>query len=192
MVAVEVPGTEADKEAEKKAKAAERQRKSRANKKAAASKKTSSPANGDQIKIMLLTMSTIMASRPGMEMWMLSPDEAEQIVTPLSSIMAKSNVGESLGEYADHIALAIACFTILVPKFIAWQASKPKKKEVQNPYVRANSNTNRTSTNESGKAPASSGPSRKQPTDALTNVGGFISEIIPPSVGVLVQNLTTI
>ncbi|MBV2241165.1 hypothetical protein KQR57_22450 [Bacillus inaquosorum] len=94
-------------------------------------KKTAGNVDSSQLKMLLLTTSTIVASRPGMEDFALSPEEAEQICTPLANIMAKSEgVAGVASEYADHIALLIACFTIFIPKFIMWKSKQPKKKEV--------------------------------------------------------------
>lgn len=87
--------------------------------------------DSSQIKTLLLTTSMIIAARPGMEDFALTPEEAEQICTPLANIMAKSEgVAGVASEYADHIALLIACFTIFIPKFIMWKSKQPKKKEV--------------------------------------------------------------
>ncbi|MEC1692612.1 hypothetical protein P9E05_14105 [Bacillus mojavensis] len=99
-------------------------------KKPAAKKK--GDVDSSQLKTLLLTTSMIIAARPGMEDFALSPEEAEQICTPLANIMAKSEgVAGVASEYADHIALLIACFTIFIPKFIMWKSKQPKKKEVQ-------------------------------------------------------------
>lgn len=184
MVTVDLPGTEEEKAEAKKKAAAERQRKSRAKKKAstASSKQTVSVASNMQMKVMLMTLSGILASRPGMEVWALSNEEAEQIVTPLAGIMAKSNIGESVGEYADHIALAIACFTIFIPKFLMWQATKPNKKEVQ--YAEQVRNTERSSNNQTGTLATSSGTSNRQHTDNLSNVNASVSALIPASIGI--------
>lgn len=182
---VDTPKSDEDKEAAKKAAAAERQRRSRANKKAAAtanSKKTVAIASNMQMRVMLMTLSGIMAARPGMEVWALTDEEADQIVTPLSGIMAKSNVGEAVGEYADHIALAIACFTIFIPKFLMWQQTKPKKEEVK--YAKTIPNTEGSRTDTARTIEASSGPTHRQHTDNLSNVGEAVSQLIPASVGI--------
>ena len=104
-------------------------------------KKTEAAATIDptHFVVLLQTISNVLASREGMEMFALSKQEAEQIATPLAAILAKHNaVGEFAGEYADHIALLTACGAIFVPKFLLWQLARkeriamiPKTKEGQ-------------------------------------------------------------
>ncbi|WP_145681815.1 hypothetical protein [Bacillus licheniformis] len=101
-------------------------------KKKAAAKK-SGEVDAGQLKMLLMTTTAIIASRPGMEDFMLSEQEADQICAPLSNIMARSEgVAGVAGEYADHIALVIACFTIFVPKFLMWKSKQPKKEVKKN------------------------------------------------------------
>ncbi|KAA0817062.1 hypothetical protein EI975_21235 [Bacillus licheniformis] len=100
-------------------------------------KKTAAKKSGEvdagQLKMLLMTTTAIIASRPGMEDFMLSEQEADQICAPLSNIMARSEgVAGVAGEYADHIALVIACFTIFVPKFLMWKSKQPKKEVKKN------------------------------------------------------------
>lgn len=125
LVNVEIPGADGKKEETKKG----RGRPAGTTKK----KKTAAPAKkGDptQVSMLLLTVSGIMASRPGMEPFMLSMEEANQIAVPLSNIMAKNEaVAGIAGEYADHIALLIASVTIFIPKYLIWKSMQPKKEK---------------------------------------------------------------
>lgn len=128
LLMVDVPGSDQEEQPKKKR---GRPPGTGTKKKSAAKKKTVGNVDSSQLKMLLLTTSAIVAARPGMEDFALSPEEAEQICTPLANIMAKSEgVAGVASEYADHIALLIACFTIFIPKFIMWKSKQPKKKEV--------------------------------------------------------------
>lgn len=183
---VEVPGQEkspedAKKEEQRKA-AAARKRKSRA---AANTKKKASASVGDatQLKVLVLTTSNIIAAREGMAMWAMSEQEVDQIITPLYSILSRNDgLGEVMGEYADHIALIVAAFTIFVPKFMMWKASRPKKEGTH--YARPNQSTKREQGKQTGEVAAGSGPSGGQSTNNGTTFGRELSQLIPPSAGI--------
>ncbi|WP_353826230.1 hypothetical protein [Bacillus cereus group sp. MG21] len=116
-------------------------------------------------------------------MWAMTEAEVDQIVTPLYSILSKNDgVGQVMGEYADHIALIVASFTIFVPKFMAWKVSRPKKEGTH--YARPNPNTNREQGKQAGETSTSSRPSGGQSTANNTNFSGQLPELIPPSVGI--------
>ncbi|HCN7007081.1 TPA: hypothetical protein N6134_005039, partial [Escherichia coli] len=94
-------------------------------------KKATPPVNPTHFIVLLQTLSGIVASREGMSMFALSQEEATQIATPLANILAKNeSVGEFTSEYADHIALLIACGTILIPKLLIYKATKPKETQL--------------------------------------------------------------
>jgi hypothetical protein len=84
-----------------------------------------------QIKLLLISMSSILASRPDMEQWMLSESEVNQIVKPLVNIIAKSESASSLAQHSDAIALVIASLTIIAPRIIITLTKKKTKKEVK-------------------------------------------------------------
>lgn len=92
--------------------------------------------NNEQLTTLLVTLSAVLAARPGCGHWQLSQMEAQQIINPLCNIVKANTKIEDLGKYADHIALTIACVTILVPRLIVtvqqMQADRAKKKEVMN------------------------------------------------------------
>ncbi|MDA2738829.1 hypothetical protein PDQ75_27220 [Bacillus cereus group sp. Bc015] len=183
---VEVPNGEKSpeelKKEEQRKKATERKRKSRAN--ASAKKKaTTSIGDATQLKVLLLTTSQIIGAREGMAMWAMTEAEVDQIVTPLYSILSKNDgVGQVMGEYADHIALIVASFTIFVPKFMMWKASRPKKEGTH--YARPNPNPERKQGKQAGETPASSRPSGGQSTANSTTFSGELPALIPPSVGI--------
>lgn len=134
IVSVEVPTKDEAKE-EKKGRGRPKGTSTAKKKKAA----TSKPAHVDHthVKVLLLTVSGMIATRPNMQPFMLTAEEAEQIALPLSNILAKNEGVASLAnEYADHIALLVAAVTIIVPKFLMYRAMNPKKE-------RSNSNAGR-------------------------------------------------
>jgi hypothetical protein len=129
MVAVEVPASEKEEKTDTK--------KGRGRPKGSTKKKTTPPKakQGDstQLKILLVTVSGILSSRPNMSAFQLTMEEAEQIAQPLSNILAKNEgVNAITSEYADHIALVVACLTIFVPKYFMYQATKPKEEKKKN------------------------------------------------------------
>ncbi|MCT4574589.1 hypothetical protein N3930_47705, partial [Bacillus thuringiensis] len=70
-----------------------------------------------------------------------------------------------VGENSDAIALAIACFTIFVPKFLMWQATrKQKKAQVVTNYAKSIQPTGNTGGNKTGTTGASSGSSAREST----------------------------
>lgn len=71
-----------------------------------------------QIFVILKTMSAVVASRPGMEMWALTDQEVKSIADPLNNIIAKADKSGMLTQHADAVALVVACGTILLPRII--------------------------------------------------------------------------
>lgn len=116
--------------------------------------------DSEQIKILLLTVSSIIASRENFEQWQLSDSECESIAIPLMNIVKKSDVFSKITEKSDAIALAIALSTAFVPRvMITVDKIKKGKKKNGNKLNRqttesANSNggteTSNTATTQSG------------------------------------------
>lgn len=88
--------------------------------------------NAEQITALMVSVSTILTSREGFEMFALSPLEAEQIATPLANMIAKSENLAGLGEHADAIALVTACLVIFAPKIMLYFDTQKKKKIERN------------------------------------------------------------
>ncbi|MCY7525123.1 hypothetical protein MWG61_13335 [Bacillus safensis] len=120
MVNVDVPKKEEQTEKPKP--------KPKPRKKAAAKK--SGQLQASQVSSILLTVTTIIASKDETGVLAFTKDECDQIAEPLVNIMNKSEgVSNVTSEYADQIALLMAIATIMVPKLIMWQAVRPKKKK---------------------------------------------------------------
>lgn len=94
-------------------------------------KEETTALNSDQISALILSMSSIVASRPDMQIWQLSQAEATQLATPISNMIAKSEKLQNMGEYADAIALVTASLVIFAPRAFA-QTELNKQKKIQN------------------------------------------------------------
>jgi hypothetical protein len=178
-----------EKEIEKRARRAEAQKLRRLEKKAATTNPTKPKTKADttQIKAIIQVLSGLAATREGMEMWKLSEKEIDQLVAPLGNILSKyEGVNALTGEYADHIALLIACFTILFPRVMQMLAVKKNKKpkEVVK-HARSNQDTgfrNNDGQQAERKATTSDGSDRRQPTTDSSSVSSELSQLIP-SIG---------
>ena len=97
------------------------------------SNKTAPVINNSQVGTIINTVSGIVASRPNMAHWQLTPQEVDSIATPLTNILAKSEAFKGLEEHGDSVALVTACLTIVVPRIIltvATMEKKPKDKTI--------------------------------------------------------------
>lgn len=101
-------------------------------KKSAPKKKTPDSFNADQISALIMSASAIVASRPGMEVFMLRPEEANQLATPLANMIEKSEKLQSLGEHADALSLVTASLVIFAPRVLVYSDQQKKKKLEKN------------------------------------------------------------
>ena len=136
--------------------------------------------DNQQLNILIQTFSMIVASREGMSHWALQPDEIEQITKPLMNILSKyEGVGETFGQYADHIALLMACGTIIVPRLIIqFQQSKAKKGMNEIDKHRTKPREGSTSNN-TGEVNTNSRPNAGQSSDNNTLISKELSSILP-------------
>lgn len=88
--------------------------------------------NADQLSALILSMSAIVGSRPGMEVWMLRPEEAKQLATPISNMVQKSEKLSQLSEHADAMALVSASLVIFAPRAVVFYDQQKKKKIERN------------------------------------------------------------
>ncbi|EOQ01047.1 hypothetical protein [Bacillus cereus] len=189
MVPVEVPGKEVElsdeekKLEEKRKKDRERKARARAKAKSSPRSKTKTPSvELLQLKPILQTVSKMVASREGFEAWALSESEIDALCEPIQNMLAKTAALEKVGENSDAIALAIACFTIFIPKFLAWNATqKLKKKQVVTNYARPNQIAGPSGRNQTGTTGASNGSGGGRPTVSSQIFSGGIADVIPPS-----------
>lgn len=101
-------------------------------KKTAPKKKSPDSFNADQISALIMSASAIVASRPGMEVFMLRPEEANQLATPLANMIEKSEKLQSLGEHADALSLVTASLVIFAPRVLVYSDQQKRKKLEKN------------------------------------------------------------
>lgn len=102
-----------------------KQRKPRTNTK---KKEDNTSFNADQITALIVSLSSIFASRQGLEMFAITDIEARQIATPLSNIIAKNEKLNGMSEHADAIALVTACIVVMAPRFMLFFETQKQKK----------------------------------------------------------------
>jgi len=141
----------------------------------------------EQISVLLKSTFDIIGSRPGLEMWKLSKQEADMIAEPLSSLMAKNPILDKItSEYGEWIALIMALGTVILPRaFVMW-AAKPPKKEKINPYVaitkvdgKPRQEEPTTRRDQAGATRDSHKQSSGQPTAPGSNIGSKLYDLIP-------------
>ena len=88
-------------------------------------------AESEQIKDIqnLLEGVFLVASLKAGEHWKLSSDESKQIATPLSRILERYDLLTKASEVSDPVALIVAAATIVIPRIMVTQMSKPAKQE---------------------------------------------------------------
>lgn len=103
--------------------------------------------DAEQVKILLLTISSIVGSRENFEQWQLSELEAESIAIPLMNLAKKSDVFSKITEKSDAIALVVALSTVMVPRVMVTVDKMKKGKDnngnriIRKTTKTANSNT---------------------------------------------------
>lgn len=182
LVSIDVPNstlTDEEKKARRNAKDRERYQQRKAEK---GNSKNSKPnvIDKNQLNIIIATVSGIIASRPNMEVWMLSETEINQLTNPLSNIMAKSDTLSGMGEYADHIALLIACSTIVIPRIIlTLDKHREVKKNVTNKSINNATESVKPEPNKTGTNKRNDSGNVRNFTDKHQNDSTDLYELIP-------------
>lgn len=127
--------------------------------------------NAEQISALIVSMSAIVASRDGFEMFALSKVEANQLANPIANMIAKSEKIGALAEHADAVALITASIVIFAPRIMMCldaKKEKAKRKKEGIKFVR-----------EEKPADAGSGNTARSNADNAKNVNHGISAAIP-------------
>ncbi|WP_051567034.1 hypothetical protein [Priestia flexa] len=129
---MEVPN--AEKEKEKTEEAPKKNPRGAGRKKGSTTTRKSTAAikvmNKEDIKQLLIVTTSMFASKEGMEIWALTDKEADQLAEPLANILARNEAFSKVaGANGDAMALVLAAFLIFVPKFMMWNATRPKKRK---------------------------------------------------------------
>lgn len=131
--------------------------------------------NASQLSALIVSLSSIVASRPGLDMFVISELEAQQIATPLANMIAKNESLNGLSEHADAIALVTACFVIMAPRIMLYFDAQKERKKLASGGVRlVRTNSQNAKSNENG------GKSAGHSTPAPENdVHGFFAAMPP-------------
>lgn len=79
-------------------------------------RKKKTTVDSESVEKLLLTVSSVVATRKGWEHWQLSKQECKTIAEPLVEVMDKYDVSKSFADNAPEIALAVACISVAVPR----------------------------------------------------------------------------
>ena len=91
-------------------------------------RKKKTTVDSESVEKLLLTVSSVVATRKGLEHWQLSKQECKTIAEPLVEVMDKYDVSKAFADNAPEIALAVACISVAVPRvMISAQKRKVKK-----------------------------------------------------------------
>ena len=128
------------------------------------SKASSETVGTEQIAALIGMVSGVVASRPNMAHWQLTPSEIESISKPLSNILSNSDAFKGLAEHSDAVALVTACVTILLPRLVI--TATMKKERRKNHAGRSTKPVSKQSEpNQNGKDHADSGKNDPGTTD---------------------------
>jgi len=180
LVNVDIPG-QGTEQAEKKPRGRPPGSKSTTNK-PKTTRKANTKTDSQHIKILMLTVSGIIASRENMQMWALTPQEIDSLAEPLAAVLDKHNVGQATGEYAEYIALVMALFVVFVPKYLMWKEINKQRKVEQQNARKPITNQQQRNTNENGATTANS----QQPSGASANDGASFSGKLHDSIPAII------
>ena len=83
------------------------------------------------LNMIVASLSSVIASRPNCEHWLLSEAEINSITVPLSKMLAESEMFVNMGQYSNQIALCMACFTVFMPRLIVTVQKQKEAKKVE-------------------------------------------------------------
>ena len=95
------------------------------------SKKNTSTIDTAQLDAVIMTVSTVIASRPNCEHWQLKDTEVKAITEPLSKMIAESDALSGVMEHSNQLALVVACITIFLPRIIVSVEKGKEKRKVE-------------------------------------------------------------
>lgn len=85
----------------------------------------------EQLDALIVSLSGIVAARPNQAHWLISESEAHSVSVPLCNILERTEVLQKFGENSDAVALALAAFTIVMPRAMITVAQVKEKKKVE-------------------------------------------------------------
>ena len=91
-------------------------------------RKKKTTVDSEAVEKLLLTVSSIVATRKGCEHWQLTKQECKTIAEPLVEVMDKYDISKTFADNAPEIALAVACISVATPRvMISAQKRKVRK-----------------------------------------------------------------
>lgn len=81
----------------------------------------------EPIEKLLMATTGVIATRPDMQMWKMSKQEAHAIAEPLGQVLEKYDLAKPLTENAPEIALIVATLTFVAPRTVATITIKKEK-----------------------------------------------------------------
>ena len=131
--------------------------------------------NASQLSALIVSLSAIVASRPGLEMFVISEIEAQQIATPLANMIAKSEQLSQLSEHADALALVTATFVIMAPRIMMYfDAQKQRRLKAAGGVKLV-----RTDTQDAKSGRDSGKPGEHSPRNTADDVPSFFAAMPP-------------
>ena len=94
-------------------------------------KKKDAVIDTQQIDTLILSIFTVIGSRPNCEQWMLSENEVKSITKPLAAILSESEALSIISENSNQIALVMACITVFAPRVFVTVQKMNNKKEME-------------------------------------------------------------
>ena len=94
-------------------------------------KKKDADIDTQQIDTLILSIFTVIGSRPNCEQWLLSENEVKSITKPLCAMLAESEALSVISQNSNQIALVMACITVFVPRVFVTVQKMNNKKEME-------------------------------------------------------------
>ena len=127
-----------------------------------------------QLNLIVASLSSVVASRPNCEHWLLTEAEINSITVPLSKMLAESQMFASMGQYSNQIALCMACITVFMPRLIITVQKQKEVKKIARTGQRtdttvSDSNIRNTGETQNSNKGTNSGNVKKSSSDGSNN-----------------------
>lgn len=143
-------------------------------------KKESEPTmDVTQLNIIVASVSTVVASRPNCEHWLLNEQEINSITVPLSKMLAESQAFTNMGQYSNQIALCMACITVFMPRLIVTVQKNKEVKKIARTGQTSNTNVKDERIGTAGKEKNSNPRSNRGNDKQLTADGKNNADNVP-------------
>lgn len=123
------------------------------------------------VSMLLTTVSSVVASKKGLEHWKISEKESMMIAEPLTNILEKSSFFNKVAEHSDGIALVTACTVVFTPRVMMTVANIKTNKGVKKDVSKFKPTIQR---NENGTTTSSSGTNNNGSNGNITANGSIV------------------